>query len=109
MKDFSRVLTQVEGQRPGGSPSAPVATLTTDQAWFDRVVDREANTPEYRASLPICRPGRRLTGDGLPRTSVTTNADVKATYYVEGQVYRGGAGTGFGHSTGAVSAPAEVR
>lgn len=51
LKDFSRVLTQVEGQRLGGSPSAPVATLTTDQAWFDRVVDREANTPEYRALL----------------------------------------------------------
>lgn len=37
-------------------------------------------------------------GDGLTRTSVNTNADVKATYYAADQVYTGGAGTGFGQN-----------
>ncbi|MFI8518700.1 glycoside hydrolase family 26 protein [Streptomyces sp. NPDC085481] len=51
LKDFSRVLTQVAGRHPGDEAGYPVATVTTDQAWFDRVVDWESNTPEYRALL----------------------------------------------------------
>ncbi|MCX4985415.1 glycoside hydrolase family 26 protein [Streptomyces sp. NBC_00572] len=51
LKDWSRVLTQVRGEHPGGDTGNPVATLTTDQAWFDRVVDWESDTPEYRALL----------------------------------------------------------
>lgn len=50
-KSWSSVLTQAEGRHPGGDVSYPVATLTTDQAWFDRVVDWESDTPEYRALL----------------------------------------------------------
>ncbi|MFG3280426.1 glycoside hydrolase family 26 protein [Streptomyces sp. NPDC048111] len=51
LKDFSQVLTQVQGKRPAGVASYPVAGLTTDQQWFDRLVDRESNTPEYQALL----------------------------------------------------------
>ncbi|MET7731106.1 glycosyl hydrolase [Streptomyces sp. NPDC005402] len=51
VKSWSRVLQQIEGQNPGGSTSNPVATLTTDQAWFDRVLDWESDTDEYRALL----------------------------------------------------------
>ncbi|MCT9083806.1 glycoside hydrolase family 26 protein [Streptomyces fulvoviolaceus] len=51
VKSWSRVLTQVEGEHPGGYESYPVATLSTDQAWFDRVLDWESDTDEYRALL----------------------------------------------------------
>ncbi|MFI1018778.1 glycoside hydrolase family 26 protein [Streptomyces sp. NPDC020965] len=51
LKDFSQVLTQVTDQRPGGIEYYPPATINTDQAWFDRVVDWAADTPQYRALL----------------------------------------------------------
>lgn len=51
LKDFSQVLTQVTGRRPGDVAGYPPATITTDQAWFDLVVDRAADTPQYRALL----------------------------------------------------------
>lgn len=51
VKSWSRVLSQVAGQHPGGDASYPLATLTTDQAWFDRVLDWESDTDEYRALL----------------------------------------------------------
>ena len=51
VKSWSRVLNQVEGQCPQNNASYPVATITTDQAWFDRLLDRENDTPEYRALL----------------------------------------------------------
>jgi mannan endo-1,4-beta-mannosidase len=49
LKDYSRVLRQVSGQPP--APGAPVATITTDQAWFDSVVNWPANSAQYQALL----------------------------------------------------------
>ncbi|MFI6472250.1 glycoside hydrolase family 26 protein [Streptomyces sp. NPDC050516] len=52
VKDFSTVLTQAAGKSPGNPEwNYPPATLTTDQTWFTKVVDWEADTPEYRALL----------------------------------------------------------
>lgn len=51
VKSWSRVLQQTAGEHPGGNTAYPVATLSTDQAWFDRVLDWESDTPEYRALL----------------------------------------------------------
>jgi mannan endo-1,4-beta-mannosidase len=51
-KDFSQVLDQVQGQSPGGSQYGyPPATISTDQNWFDQVVDWNDNTPQYQDLL----------------------------------------------------------
>jgi mannan endo-1,4-beta-mannosidase len=52
LKDFSQVLDQVQGQPPGGSQYGyPPATISTDQDWFDSVVDWNDNTPQYQELL----------------------------------------------------------
>jgi len=51
LKDFSQVLTQVQGAYPGGDSTYPLATITTDQTWFDSVVNWTDNTPQYQALL----------------------------------------------------------
>jgi mannan endo-1,4-beta-mannosidase len=51
VKDFSQVLSQAAGQHPGGVAGYPAASITTDQAWFDAVVDWRDNTGGYQALL----------------------------------------------------------